>query len=339
MKTIITVFILLILSGVAHAYEGFAATADGHSIVAGGARFSYRTNSQDSDWLWLQKWSEQEDAWTPFLSTGKPIAEVEISPSGKYILVTDFTRKDNPNDIPDYTLHIYTSDKKHIASFPDICDVVFSPDELQVAMIVGKYQDGPYIPQHIIIYNFETKESRTIDHEANEIWWAHHDGNIYLKGRGFAPAYCYDVKNREIILTEYKGVFFSPGGTYYFNCFEDVIQILRTKDNVCIMDNEKTLDYKGGIYKAEWFNDEIIVFRHAPKLIDEKGEASYNFVTEILNLSKNTACLLPIENPIGMDKKNERIIYLEAGKIHFWNIQDILSDMDKSDFCRTVTLQ
>ena len=223
----LTVILLVVIPcGITvNADEGFAATADGNVIVAGGSWFTFRTNIQGSDWLWLHKWSEQNDAWMPFISTGRPISDVDISPTGKYVAITDFTQKADPAVHPDFTLHIYTSDNEHIASFPDIFDIVFSPDELQVAMVVGEYREGPYIPQDIIIYNIETGESYSLNHKANELFWANHDGNIYLKLGGMFPAYCYDVKTRQLNVTDYKGIFFSPDGTYYYNRYETVIQI------------------------------------------------------------------------------------------------------------------
>jgi len=112
----------------------------------------------------------------------------------------------------------------------DVRKFAWSPDGSKLAFIAGTYYEGGigFKPTNAGIFDIVDGSIRAITsdfpHESRnrydgpgiEISWARHDGNIYIHDFDYgAGNYRYNVHSGKSEPVNYKGIDFSPDGTYY----------------------------------------------------------------------------------------------------------------------------
>lgn len=94
----------------------------------------------------------------------------------------------------------------------DIRKVAWSPGSDKLACIAGTYHEGGFgfTPTGVWVYDINTGEKKKIAERARQIRWAEFDNNIYFK------KYRYNPETDKIDTTNFKDIYFSPNGKYYF---------------------------------------------------------------------------------------------------------------------------
>jgi WD40 repeat protein len=97
----------------------------------------------------------------------------------------------------------------------------WNPEGSKLAYTKGDYSKGDRLIGHEIwIYDIEKRRSIPIvtglnDKYLMEINWAEFDNNLYVWD--YRKVYRVDFEKKELILTEYKGINFSPDGSFYYD--------------------------------------------------------------------------------------------------------------------------
>lgn len=124
---------------------------------------------------------------------------------------------EDENAYIDHTLLILTvkGKLKHIIS--DVQRYSWSPDGNQVACILGKDIEGfSFRSWGLKIINTQNWSERYFnDYYGQDIYWAEFDSMIYTTD--FATVYKVDPRSGNKTPTSYKGIYFSPDGSYYFH--------------------------------------------------------------------------------------------------------------------------
>lgn len=95
----------------------------------------------------------------------------------------------------------------------------WGPDGKQIACIIGVVYEGKSYPksERLQVHDLERKTSKNLGACTEvDLAWAPFDSLIYTKGR-MKEIYKYNPKSTRKEKTEYKGIYFSPDGEYYFD--------------------------------------------------------------------------------------------------------------------------
>lgn len=145
---------------------------------------------------------------------------IASSPNGRYFSAISSSRgfigQDEKAYIDHKLLILTVKGKlKHIIS--DVQRYSWSPDGNQVACILGKEYEGfGFSSWGLKIVNTLDWTEKTFDANFDQdIYWAEFDSMIYTTD--FATVYKVDPRSGNKTPTSYKGIYFSPDGSYYFH--------------------------------------------------------------------------------------------------------------------------
>lgn len=132
-----------------------------------------------------------------------------------------------------------------------LIDYVWSPDgNTLVYMRADQPRETHNWANQIGIYDAKTRTSEMIIADVefqysrpiylNSLNWAEFDGQIYVYTTSDEePVFRLDLDSKQLVLTDYKGIMFSPDGDYYFShSLEIPVVVYRRDTNEVIWDGE-----------------------------------------------------------------------------------------------------
>lgn len=328
------VLLLMCINSFAYDFGGFSVSNNGETIITGPLRKETAFLMQESKGMCAYTWSNETNDWLSTICTGKSINDVGLSPSGKYIVIIDYTPPEKTYETAIQYFNLYNSEKQLIALYDNIYMYSFSSNEKYLAMSIVDYGTEKDIITDTVLLDISTKQSYSLGKQASVMSWAKHDGKLYyIEVSDTNTVFCYDTETKETKATPYKGLYFSSDGKYYYNITHGEITIFRTVDNECIFNNNAKNTYSNGITGADWLCDNVIVFFLGKKHKDIFGRTAPHYGVATLNLSTHYMCYFPVSYCIGLDKQNKRLVSFNEGKIYYSNIDSILLNESNSEPC------
>ena len=175
---------------------------------------------------------------------------------------------------------------------PGVRRYAWSPEGDQIAYITGRFtEDGVgFETTGAWLYDIESKQATQIHEGGLDIQWALWDNNVYI----YDPAneefpesivYRFDVAEGSAGRTSFKGIYFSPDGTYYYDPGYDAasIRIFRTQtgEQVSV---DLSLPSAGAVRTANsavgWLDDNTLIL--PTPIQGEGGDYLYDVVTTTL---------------------------------------------------------
>ncbi len=177
--------------------------------------------------------------------------KLSVSPNNDYVGFIKIHKGASPagydyNELQAYYKRILTitDPKGHVLkTFDNICDYSWAPNGNRIACIEGEWSEDArhgFISTGAFIYNVDDGTETDIDEQPYFIDWSSHDGNVYLYcydrkcENGFC-VYRYDATRGEMEVEPYRGVHFSPDGTFYLGIPEEwnhfQWEIYKTRNN------------------------------------------------------------------------------------------------------------
>jgi len=139
---------------------------------------------------------------------------------------------------------------------PDVCYYQWSPQANQLVAIIGKDEEAEvgFTCDRIIIFNADTKEKISIPAIGYDLFWAKHNNVIYVDTMLHDPGILsYDPVKRVVVNTEYKGIFFSPDGFYYYTVDKEgggYFSVRKSSDQMIVDTNP--MFQKDELYPLGW---------------------------------------------------------------------------------------
>lgn len=143
------------------------------------------------------------------------------SPDGKYVGAISSSKEYRTNEEGhQYVAHdllILTTDGTILDRIAEVQRYCWSPGGDQIAAIIGIDIEGfGFKTTKTVIYDIKTKETRTLlSGNEQDIQWAEFDSMIYVTNYAMFSRINPNTGSRSIV--NYKGIYFSPAGRYYFN--------------------------------------------------------------------------------------------------------------------------
>jgi WD40 repeat protein len=116
-----------------------------------------------------------------------------------------------------WDLLVFSDDGRLIVTIPRVQRYHWSPDGQHVACILGtQYESFGFAPDSLVIINATDWSRHTVSSKVDyqDIYWASFDSMIYATN--YRNVYQINPKGGAIVKTNYRGIYFSPDGSYYF---------------------------------------------------------------------------------------------------------------------------
>jgi len=170
---------------------------------------------------------------------------------------------------PKTLLRVINSSGKELrtlSTVKTIRDLDWSPDGKRLVFLVGLEAEefGKYFEAEIFIYDVERGEAQKIFDGGYQVQWAPFDGRIYIYDLAMTPhVHAYDPCSRKVQPTEYHGVYFSPGGRYYYVPQYDPsgmeLYVRATNERVASLPSSPVAGEALNLKPRMWLNDEWLI--------------------------------------------------------------------------------
>jgi hypothetical protein len=168
----------------------------------------------DSKTVWRPLYSRQEYYFYE--------SQIKVSPNGEYIALLGLFKiilASGERYYERMDLIVLDRSGRELTKVDSVWRYCWSPNSDQVAMLKGIRFEGKELPNTNRLQVVRIPSQGVIDlgpSDDIELTWPSFDGQIYTKART-GRVFRYSVTNKRRSLTEYKGLFFSPDGAYYFD--------------------------------------------------------------------------------------------------------------------------
>ena len=207
--------------------EGSTVEGPGPQIIYGGSQYPYRDNGTDgardlSRAIYAVEWREGLELMHPpgdpwYVSEGN-ILEFKLAPARGYVAVRE---DQGPGEAGGARLAILDPGGEVIDTVDAVRKFVWSPTGDEIAYITGAAYEGGrgFVSTGAGIVDMERLETRDIYPEGWDLRWASEDRGLYIQVRDSeGPRVVrYEPTTREVEHTARHGIYFSPGGQYYFD--------------------------------------------------------------------------------------------------------------------------
>ncbi len=146
--------------------------------------------------------------------TGQYLGNPRVSPSGKVVAVQ--ASQDERFHIAQ--LLVLTADGGKIASFAQGREFSWSPDSRFLAYTTGDLKQTYTLQSSgTWLYDQLLKTSTQIHDKGHFVAWSQNGHNLYIWDESDARPLVlrYDITTQKSVLTDYRGIYFSPTGRYY----------------------------------------------------------------------------------------------------------------------------
>ena len=153
----------------------------------------------------------------------------------------------------------------------DVHRYAWSTDGEQIDFIVGEYRETGigFSPEKVMVYDLATRATRRIARTGKDIIWAAFDDKIYIygwkrdiSGGGRRMVFRYDPATGSVEETDYRDIYFSPGGTYYYMADRERgggnVLISRADNRVITLPGNLLINPRRANWN--WLSDDTIVF-------------------------------------------------------------------------------
>jgi hypothetical protein len=248
---------------------------------------------------WQQRiqpgWPGRDRLWVSHLggTAARPVWTAEacfgalgFSSSGRYVALraTDPATLDPTGQTSPVTnLKVIDLDGNELVCAPGVASYTWSPSSLQIAYITGVDREGypGFSPTGCWILDVATGERHQFAAGAYDIYWAAHDGCIYLTD--FQPnVQRYDPKSGSLEEMPYHGVFFSEDGRYYYypGYEGSGFRVYETASNTDCTGEHAFLAFRPHSLNAQgWVRDHILAFD--PSASGERSSKLFDLDTGI----------------------------------------------------------
>ncbi len=209
-----------------------------------------RVRKQGTDGWDLVKTDPATQTQTVLYSSSRSIKRDDISWShdGSYlafIVPGEIIDPNRGDDDAGQQMVVLTPEGKAVKVVPNVRRYRWSPTTSQVAVLIGSKVEGGrgFRPTKTCLIDISTGEEIEIPVLAYDLYWASHDHRIYLDLLGHKPFMVFDPRDRMIKATEYKGIYFSPDGSYYcsFSRDDTPFFLYRTETNELVKPSHPVL--------------------------------------------------------------------------------------------------
>ncbi len=160
-----------------------------------------------------------------------------------------------------------------VAEIPDARRYVWNPINNQLAAIIGDYIEPGFRSKHIMILDVAAQSQTVIPYKAGDLFWAMHDHRIYFWDA--SNTYAYDSESKSVTITNYKCIYFSPDGRYYYLYgMDEPFAIYDTASEELVMQDHPSLKKYRKPMPFGWVESTNCILMHH---FDQK-------LTEILNI-------------------------------------------------------
>ena len=147
--------------------------------------------------------------------------DIAASPTDRLLCAVsssrDFIKKETEQPYVDHELLIFSTGGDLLKRIPHVQRYSWSPNGKQLACILGtKYEGFGFAPDSLIVFNTTDWNKHVLNPKVDyqDIYWASFDSMLYATN--FRNVYQINPKSGTIIRTDYKGIYISPDGKYYF---------------------------------------------------------------------------------------------------------------------------
>ncbi len=198
--------------------RGVAIVPNGNMVIYGGSRFVCSSGAEEEYTITIMSLTEESKSiiWDIRKGTGSRIEQLACAPVMGFVSFLELVPDPKNEGVgANWTLRILTLEGKQVVELPGVCIYAWSPDGSRIAAIEGWYIDSGarFHPKGAYIYDIKTGARVNIPGGYRDVRWPGFDEDLYLE---IIPViYRWRDGMTQPEKTEYHGLEFSVGGTYY----------------------------------------------------------------------------------------------------------------------------